>query len=80
MSNTEAKTEPLEGMTKVHDVCADTLNAPMSGARNLIDSAAECLFNCDYLQAAVRLEELKKIGTFTQTEMNIFDAASRDAA
>lgn len=79
MSNTKTDAVTEEAMLKVHEICAELISARLSEARELIDSAAECAFRCDYFQAAVRLEELKQIGAFTQTELNIFDAASRNA-
>jgi hypothetical protein len=72
--------DELQGMDKIHNICADTLNARMTEARELIDSAAECLFRHDYTQAAVRLEGLKRLGTFSPLEFSIFDAASGDAS
>ena len=45
-------------------------------AQTMLKSAEQCLKNSDYLQCAVRLQELKKIGAFTQLEIDIMDAES----
>jgi len=61
-------------MSDVRKVCQDELERRIKRAEMLIESAKSCLSEREYLQCAVRLQEMEQCGQFTETEMNIFDA------
>jgi hypothetical protein len=74
MSKGIVKPDPLE---PVRLVCATALERRIAEVDALLGVARICVDEHDYLQAAVRLEEAGKLGRFTETEMNTFDAVSR---
>lgn len=56
--------------------CDEELQKRIADATSLIKSAYSCLKTGDFLQCAVRLQELDKFGKFTELEMNVFDEES----
>lgn len=56
--------------------CYEELKIRMDKARQITRSAFDCWKHGDFLQCAVRLQDLEKCGKFTDLEMNIFEAES----
>lgn len=57
-------------------VCREELERRFEGIKSLIYSASQCLKHGDFLQCAVRLQDLEKYGRFSELEMNVFEAES----
>jgi hypothetical protein len=66
-------------LISIEKYCDDELQKRIADSTALIKSAYSCLKTGDFLQCAVRLQELDKFGKFSELEMNIFDEASREA-
>ncbi len=59
---------------KTENVCNEFLLERIAQSRHLLGCAAVCLKDGDFLQCAVRLEEIKDICNFDKFTMGIFDA------
>lgn len=57
------------------DIVAMELNIRITRGRDLLDSAQKCLISCDYLQAAVRINELEKL-KLDEFQLRIMDIAT----
>lgn len=64
---------PLQSTKKY---CDEEMQKRIADVTALIKSACACLKTGDFLQCAVRLQELEKFGRFTELEMSIFDIES----
>jgi hypothetical protein len=63
---------------KIKNIVAAELSSRISEAKSLTDSALQCLNSGDYLQAAVRLNELEKL-KMDNFQLGIMDAATQSA-
>jgi len=61
---------------KIEDVCKQELQRRIKAIETLLASAKDCLKENDFFQCAVRLEEMKGVGTFDETLLNVFDSIS----
>ncbi len=79
MSSAKAEIVKQDSMREIKDICQEAIEQKITEADALLESARACLASGDYTQAAVRLQEIGRVGMFSAIEYNIFDAASRDA-
>lgn len=56
--------------------CFNELKSRMGSAKQVLSSAFNSYKHGDFLQCAVRLQELDRFGSFTELEMNVFEAES----
>jgi|GEM_PF-3872811 len=63
---------------KIKNIVAAELSSKISEAKSLTDSALQCLNSGDYMQSAVRLNELGKLKT-DDLVLAIMDAATQSA-
>jgi len=56
--------------------CFHELKSRIDQVKLTMSLAFECYKHGDFLQCAVRLQDLERFGKFTDLEMNIFEAES----
>lgn len=63
---------------KIKNIVAAELDTRIAEARSLVKSAQDCLNSGDYLQAAVRINELERL-KMDNFQLGIMEAATKSA-